>query len=195
MNIRELKTHDPKRFEKEYVKWCEHAFYPEWWDYIEEQFKAECEPMGIHIGEIRFSVSYCQSDYASFTGFVNMAEWMQHKGHDQQYLALWLDMQEFGARVALVHNRNTISYSSLDYSPGNCTASGVFSGLPDADWDELCVEQLAAEDWGDLVMDHVRELEHELYKRLRDEYEYMTSEEQFIEYCESSDVTFDTDEV
>ena len=46
-----------------------------------------------------------------------------------------------------------------------------------------------------LVLEHVRDLEHDLYRRIKAEYEYLTSAEQFIEYCESNDVTFDTEEV
>ena len=195
MNATELKATDPDRFDKEHQNWIEHGFYHEWWDGVEEQFKEECAAMGITVNAILFSLSYSQGDYATFTGPIDMAEWMKHKGYDLQYPVLYLDWKDYGASARLSHGRNTATYVSIDHTPGNCYPSGVFSDLPQEAWDELVEEQSAAEDWEQLVLEHVRDLEHDLYRRIEAEYEYLTSAEQFIEYCESNDVTFDTEEV
>ena len=45
-----------------------------------------------------------------------------------------------------------------------------------------------------MTQDWVDDVCGDLYRELRDEYEYLTREEQFIEYCEFTDVTFTTDE-
>ena len=84
--------------------------------------------------------------------------------------------------------------ANLDCSPGNCVPSGVFKDLPQEDWDALVEEQLAAEDWEQLILDQCEALASDLHSALVDEYEYLTSEEQFIESCECNDVTFDLEE-
>ena len=191
MNATELRAADPDRFDKEYQKWYEHSCHYGWWDCVEEQFIEDCNPMGIGVDKVQFSLSYSQGDYATFTGRVRMGEWMKHRGDDVKYHALYLAMQSYGATASLRHGRSTVTYVDLDYQPGNTYPEGVFSDLPQEAWDELCQEQLDAEDWDQLVLEHVRELEGDLYRIIEQEYEYLTSKEQFIEYCECNDVTFD----
>lgn len=191
MNATELKAADPDRFDKEYQEWHEHSCHYDWWDGVEEQFKEECGPMGIEVDKIDFSLSYSQGDYATFTGRVHMGKWMKHHGYDLKYHALYLSLQSYGSNAVLHHGRSIATYVDLDYQPGNTYPEGVFSDLPQEAWDELCQEQFEAEEWEQLVLEHVRELESDLYDRIEKEYEYLTSEEQFIEHCECNDVTFD----
>ena len=198
MNITELKEHDPKRFEREYWEWVKDEPYYEWWDFTYDRFVETAEAAGVSVDpkSITFSLSYSQGDGAEFSGYVDLAKWMELHGYADTYLALYLDASEYGAGCSVTnHGGGYGMRTSLDFYPGNCSPSGVFKDLPQEDWDALVEEQLAAEDWEKLILDHCDALAYDLYKQLQEEYEYLTSEEQFIEHCNANDVEFETEEI
>lgn len=191
MNVNQLKETDPRRFEKEYQKWMSNALDYEWWDFVYEQFQEDCQAHGfdVDLNRTYFSLGYCQSDHASFEAVIDFSAWMTKHGYDQKYLALWLDVQEYGDNVASY--RGNRAWVNFDYRPGYCNPSGVFSDLPVEAWDALCEEQWAAEDWEKLLLETCRELEDDLYRRLRDEYEHLTSEDAFVDSCMANETEFD----
>ena len=71
--------------------------------------------------------------------------------------------------------------------------SGVFSDLPQTDWEELVDAQADAADMEDSVLTWCKDLAHELYINLRDEYEWRTSKEAFLESCECNEITFEVE--
>lgn len=188
MDINELKEKHPDRFDREYQEWAAHDMGYDWWDGVYEMFREDCEPKGVHIDLSRtyFNLGYCQSDHAEIGGFIDFAAWMEANGYDKQYQPLYLDAKEYGANMTI--NRLGVLF---DYYPGNTYPQGVFADLPEDAWDELVEEQYKAEDWEKLLDETVKGLNHDLYKRLVQEYEYLTSEESFVEYCIANDVTFD----
>jgi hypothetical protein len=198
MNIHELKAQHPKRFEREYYSWLEGEPYQDWAEYLLEDFVREAEKAGVYVDikDVQYSISYSQGDGAAFNGLVVFAEWMKHKGYDEDYLPLYLDAKAYGTQVA-IHNRGYRGLNmsaSAEYYPGAGDPSGVFADMDPDDWTALCEEQWNANGWEDEVLDTCNDLAHDLYKQLRDEYEHQTSEESFIENCIANDVTFDEDE-
>lgn len=196
----ELRQRDPRRFEKEYYAWLQYAFAHDWLDYVYDDFIADCEKEGITVGpqSIQFSVGHCQSDYASFEGSVAIDEHMRRTGADQEYPALLLDAEDYRGYARWKHGYRHRGSGSvdLDYVPGNCYPSGVFADLPSEAWDELVEEQ-----WGAYVdrlegelTERFKDLEHELYQRLSDEYDHLSSEDSFVESCECNEVTFEIEE-
>jgi hypothetical protein len=71
---------------------------------------------------------------------------------------------------------------------------GVFEGLDQEAWEELVDQQISDLSIEDEVLAFCEELADKLYRALRDEYEYLTSEEMFIEHCEINEVTFEESE-
>lgn len=195
LTAKELKERSPSQFEREYWEWVSNSFSYDWWDGVYDCFVADCEPMGITVdpGRIYFSLSYSQGDYASFEGCIDLGKWMDHQGYSEKYLALRLDAEEFGA-YGHIRGQQNGTYVDLDYYPGQTSPTGVFSDLPQEAWDELVEEQFKAEEWDDHMSEQVRSLADDLYRRLQQEYEYLSSEEQFIESCECNDVTFYVDD-
>ena len=192
MNVHELKEKHPDQFDREYQKWYPNALtHYDWWDGVYEMFRNDCEPKGVHIDLSRtyFSISYSQGDHAEIGGYIDFAEWMKANGYDKQYLPLYLDAKEYCA-FADIARRGV----SLNYYPGNTRPSGIFSDLPEEAWDELVEEQWKAEDWEKLLDETVKDLNHELYKLLVQEYEYLTSESAFVEDCYANDVEFEVEE-
>jgi hypothetical protein len=207
ISARELLEQDPKRFQKEYSKWAEYAADYDWWDYTEERLKEQLASEGVTVEKIFFSLSYSQGDYATFSGYVNLDEWMAARKDGpltddtptfaEKYPALYLAVQDYGCRVTIETKHRSCGASvSMDYYGlyGNTSASGIFQNLDQDAWDELVQEQLDAADIERELQAYVDNISHQLYRDLRDEYEHLTSEESFIESCECNEVTFEIEE-
>lgn len=193
MDIHELRKTDPHRFELEYQQWVEHDFHYEWWDTMYEDFKKDMAKVGMWVNDKSFSLSYCQSDYAAFEGRLDMATWMRDQGYDEKYLPLVLDFEEYGAKAKVsIAMRGGYSYcADIDYCAGNTYPPGIFADMPYDDWTTLCVEMLDAEPWEEHVDKWLRDQCEELYNRLQEEYEYLSSEESFINACDANDIQFE----
>lgn len=190
MSLQDMRTKDPKEFQRRYYEWasagCDHY---DWWESTEEFFREDMAPLGLTVDKIHFSLSYGQGDYASVDGTLDMHLWMQAAGYGESHLALCLDAKEYAGywRVSASH-RGMVSVADIRYEPGNTRPSGIFSDLPQDAWDALVLEQYESEDWDKLATEWVRERCEELYRLLRDEYEYLTSEEAFIEWSKDNEI-------
>jgi hypothetical protein len=189
----ELRQLNPKSFQKEYSEWTECFGDHEWWEYVVEGFTEDVRHFGVSIGpnDVHFSVSYCQSDYAAFTGRIDIAEYMKAKGWDEIYPALYLAVVDCGDYATVSEMR---SYGRVCYDGaciGNTCPAGVFQNLDQETWDELVEEQYSSSGIEAELQSYVDEVCNDLYQRLRDEYAHLTSEEAFIEACECNEVTFE----
>lgn len=197
----ELQTADPRRFEKEYSKWVEWQ-----WDdmgYVEDiqaQFHARYAPMGIDITDLHYSLGYCQSDFASFDGRVNIAEWMKvvptcpdGPTYAERYPALYLAWQGDGGYMTIYGAANRRGWRA-DYQDdlvSNIAPCGIFANMPEEDWEALLIEQISEADLEREVLEYCKAIGRELYDSLVDSYESVTSEDAFIESCEAYEVTFE----
>ena len=193
---KELQTLHPKRFQEEYSNWREYALDYDWWEYVFEGFIEDVRPFGVTIGpnDLCFSLGYSQSDYAAFTGRIDVADYMQEKGWDETYPALYLAVKDCGDYATVSERR---SHGRVNYDGaciGNTYPAGVFQHLESEAWDELVSEQYYAAGLEDELQSYVDEVCNDLYDRLRDEYEHLTSEESFIESCECNEITFEIEE-
>lgn len=195
MNVHELKEKDPSGFQKEYEKWAQYALDYKWWDSVRDDFIEDCKPKGVRVDQGYFSLTYGQGDYAAFEGTLRLHEVMEHLKLAEPYPALYLAVKENGARVEVschYHNRSRIGevYAGLTY----CSPRGIFSDLDKDTWDALIEQQLEQSSLEEVLQSFVDGLCTDLYKSLRDEYEYLTSEEQFIEHCEANEIEFEGEE-
>ena len=211
MNTSELKAHltpselqcsDPDRFQKEYSKWCEYALDYDWWDGIEENFKRDVAAEGITVERIYFSVSYSQSDYASFEGQINVAEWMAantdlNQTYAEKYPALYLAIMDYGDYASVSDRTSRGGWPRVSFegnAVGNTEPAGIFAGLDNEDWDELVIDQYDAAGIEGALQSAVEAMCRKLYRDLQDACEYLTSEESFIESCEANDITFEIED-
>jgi hypothetical protein len=202
ITAKELQTHDPKRFQQEYSKWCEYALDYDWWYWAEEQLKERLAPAGVRIDRILFSLSYSQGDYATFEGRIDLYQWMEANMYgDQTYAekfpALHLALQDYGD-YATVNTWHRNGGARVNYDAnvvGNTYPSGIFSSLEQEAWDELIEEQQDMAGIEQALQDYVDGISRQLYRDLREEYEHLTSKESFIESCECNDITFETEEI
>lgn len=190
MNAAELKIADPKRFDKEYYKWCAHALNYEWWDYTVDMFKEDCAPKGVEVVDTAFSIP----GSAGFAGWVNVAVFMETSGLAEKYPALYLGVMDDGGRATVSLTRNSNMRVSYDSYAIQTAPSGMFSGLDQATWEELIESQEAEADLEAAIQEYCNDLGNELHTMLRNEEDHQTSEESYIGYCEANDITFDTEE-
>lgn len=199
VTAKELQTLDPKRFEREYYKWMEHAHDYEWWDCIEQMFTDMAAAHGARVDRISFSLSYSQGDYAWFEGRIDVSKWMHNVKYDNEHTfaeafpALYVAAVQDGA-YALVsksyRRRADVDYrSSMEFTEPD----GVFQHLDEETWRDLIAEQESDSDLEANVLDWVNARCDELYRALRREYDDISSEEAFIESCECNEVTFEVD--
>ncbi|RPJ30123.1 MAG: hypothetical protein EHM17_17265 [Verrucomicrobiaceae bacterium] len=193
----QLKEKDPKRFEKEYYDWCNHYPDHDWWDFIEEDLTEQVSPMGVRVDSIYFESHYRT---AGFNGHLTIAPWMQSQKLDEKWYPLWVAFEQDGGYVR-VSNNNRRSGFSLDWNDDiTCTVpEGVFSDMAQQDWEDMLQDQLMQSSIYSLIEDWINEQGHDLGTRLREAYEWETSEENFLDMCEANEVTFtyegDDDEV
>ena len=190
MNAAELKIADPKRFTKAYLKWAAHVLDYEWWDYTVEMFTEDCAPKGVEVVDTAFSIP----GSAGFEGWVNVAVFMERSGLAEKYPALYLGAVDAGGRAKVSVTRNSNMRVSYDSYVNQTAPSGMFSGLDQATWEELIESQEAEADLEAAMQEYCNDLGNELHTMLRNEEDYLTSEESYIEHCAANDITFETEE-
>jgi hypothetical protein len=198
VSVTELQKLEPKRFEREYWKWVEHHYWDgdctiEW--FLEKQ--NEIGILDIDSKDISWSGFYSQGDGLAFDARVDVLAFMRLKGYDKTHMPLYLDMENYGVRGDVSRSNRYGNYFSqganIDFAVGNCDPAGVFSGMEQEDWDELVYEQWRyfEDDLANEIHEYASDAARELYRALEEDYDYCTSEEQFIESCEINEVTFE----
>lgn len=189
----ELRDKDPAQFEKVLGSWREHALDYEWWDCIEEGFKEKCKPMGLAVDRIYFTGFYCQGDHAGFEGRVDLDGYMKHFKMDEEYPALYEAVVEDGSYLLAGYGRVHRGRAAFELyeSTHMVDPIGVFKGLDEEAWNELINDQWRDSKLEKLVTETCNDLCHDLHRDLEKEYEYLTSEESFIESCECNEVKFE----
>jgi hypothetical protein len=200
----ELKNTDRRRFDREYSKWSEWQWQDDW--YVEnthERFKEKYKPKGFEIEQLHYRISYSQGDFASFSGRVFLAEWMEATltckdgpSYAERYPALYIACSEDGSYMNITGEDDRRG-GRVDFQEGwyHVGPSGIFSQMSDEDWEELVSDQASEADLEAEIIAYCQCIGREIYDELRDSYEDATSEESFIESCEANDVTFEVEEI
>jgi len=214
MKIQELKECHPRVFQRLYDEWYPHANYYDWWDGTIEDAVTQGEERGFNIstnnsGRTSFYFSgFCsQGDGASWEGTIDVPKWVEWAKANGG--APFTDMQLLWMQEAW---RNDFLGTSLsvtargNYSHSNtmslnddleCTErhshevhEGVFKGM-DAETFVLTFRRMMGSEIEEEAIKAARAYADEYYKILEDEFEYLTSEEYFIECMEEYCCEFD----
>lgn len=193
VTAKELKELDPKRFKEEYYKWQEYAADYDWADWIKENFDAEMRGEGIKVDNFYWDISYSQGDGANFDGHAVVHEWMEaNPQYAEQYPALYLACKQDGSYVsARTGSRGQYVHFNLNESWWGTEPCGIFHMLDKDTWVELVEDQSGFLDVETEIKSTCERFMSEMYYKLRDEYEHITSEESFIESCECNEITFE----
>jgi hypothetical protein len=192
VDVHALKRLDPSRFEKEHQDFVSSIDW-QWWDYIESEFKREMQELDVTVDSITFEgLDWGHSD-ANWSGRINLASLMKRMGLDEQYLPLYLAVEADAAWVDVLFggSRKNSMDVVIRESTHYVVAQGIFAGLDEDEWDELISDQWREADIQGVAEKFVQEKADELLKRLQTEWDYISSEEYFIEGCEANEVKFE----
>jgi hypothetical protein len=219
--MEELKTYTYEQLTdeaKENVKqwWWEHGAEHEWWDCAYEDFKEDGKAFGFDVGKMHFSGFYSQGDGACWSGHIDVVAWLRSHTEDSIGREAWIQLinEDFtdknlpiGYSDGRYYHSGTMSIgywdSVLDGNGDDLTGSdallikdSIFQGMHYRDLMSLIMSDDACQyktmqDLAEAIEVSARDYADELYKQLREEYEYITGEENLIEMCNINDWRFD----
>lgn len=152
----------------------------DWWEYTYDEFKIEMQTKGITVNDIHFTGFYSQGDGASFTGRVDMIAFLKVHELEQRFMGatffagmgeLWADIDRGNSRY--YHENSVVVTVVVDsynnYEEGS-TRYEVYETMQEVmDNEHGVLEQE--------VTDLCKGYMQDLYSKLRDEYEALTSDE------------------
>lgn len=200
MNATEYRDSDPTGFQAAYHGWLEHALDYDWWEFVYDDFKERGGALGFDFDSFEFNGFYCQGSGAGGVGRTAVAPWMKLNGLDVEYFALYLACAEADAHIEFqIHasgGRDHVDWHSpIEYATdSDCTGVGIFEGLGAEEWATLVLEQEERADLPGIAHAQLADFFHDLHRALEAEYEYLTSEDAYIEYCGANDVVFEPHE-
>ena len=152
----------------------------DWWECTYEDFKIEMQTKGITVSDMNFTGFYSQGDGASFTGRIGMIAFLKVHELEQRFMAatffagqgeLYVDISRGSSRYYHEHSVNIdIQEDMYNNYEDDSTRYQVYETMQDVletEWKDLEEE----------VTDICRGYMQDLYSKLREEYEYLTSRE------------------
>lgn len=197
MNIHELKLKHPRQFDAEYYKWLAHEPSHCWWDTAYEEAKTDALPLGFRVDDIEFSGFYSQGDGAAWSGIVDIPKFIEV--NNLQEKPDWFLLYEL-VRIGCVYRRMEI------YTSGRMQmCSSGFADMCDDDYivDSgvlmgatigTLLEGVILWEMEGVMLDAAKDYASGIYNALMQEYDYLTSEESFVDYCEANEMDFLTEE-
>jgi hypothetical protein len=163
----------------------------DWWDVVYDNFIEYCLDKGIHVEakEISFSGFWSQGDGATFSGFVNTKG--IHKLVDMKYYPMTAKLIEEGGSVSFVWTPSGHGYNFPTIGPKMDSFEAVIGDdhpLVEV-WDQALDGEY--EMLHEFVQEEVNELCSYLYGKLREEYEYLISDEVVWESIETNGLADD----
>lgn len=196
LSVHELKATDPTRFAKEHQAWkCDDLGY-DWWDCVCEDAKTQGKEQGFDIRDIWFDLSYSQGDRAVWEGEVDLREFAKARGllTDPVWSAVLAVAGEgYADSIMKIYShglRSTMRAESMSVNLCVKIENGVYAGMDSQDLIDAVGGDAVFDDIEEDVLTAAEEFAGDIYYQLRDEYEHLTSEESFIEYCDCNEVTF-----
>lgn len=155
----------------------------EWWDCVYDDFKEDMEKVGIEVDDMSFSGFWSQGDGASFTGYMRPKPFFEH--HKLADSFPWIaKLIEMGGDFTLRIERTSHHYVHENTVSAELSFADMFTHvLPRDDlrsaiaeqWDNLLEVEYST--ICDTVTDIVRGYCRDLYRRLEETYDYLTSDE------------------
>lgn len=162
----------------------------DWWEYTYEYWAEKLIEKGIEPDDFRFSGFYSQGDGASFAGKLNLLQFLKAHNLTMEYPAATFFADDYlGARLF-----RSASHYSHEHTVNISTNFGDYNDYDEDDLryevyntmrDELNDETPELEE---TLIDICRGYMRALYSDLRDEYEYLTSDEAVWETIVANDL-------
>jgi hypothetical protein len=185
----------------------------EWWEGVYESAKEDGESEGFYIDKIFFSGFCSQGDGASWTGQVDVRQWLEVNEDDSIGLSAWCQLIQEGivSKFSKVEANNshychesTMQFS--DVEDGTEAFNDDFPLLLPSIFKGMSIENLfniiatdpdcqykGVDDITKAITESGKDYARDIYQRLREEYEYLCSEEMMLDHFNCNDYHFDED--
>lgn len=173
-----------------------------WWEHIYEDAKEQGKELGFQIEVIYFSGFYSQGDGASWSGAVDVITWLEKNKKDDPKAQILIELVEDGwinKRLCISTNWRYSHAGSMTYDDfemvepmeNSVVSRGILKDAPVEGLIEATRDMLEAlpED----ILESAKDYAWEIFKNLRNEYEYLCSEECITELCDANEYLFSKD--
>jgi hypothetical protein len=182
----------------------------EWWEGTYEMAKEDGKEKGFYIDKIFFSGFCSQGDGASWTGFVDVRQWLEENCADSIGVSAWCQLiQEdivtkniqVTANNAHYCHESTMSFVDVEDSTDEyhdqfeMVSPSIFKGMSVANLFDIIATDPAChykgvDDITTAIVKSGKDYAIDIYHRLREEYDYLCSEEMMIDHFEANDYHF-----
>jgi len=151
----------------------------DWYQYTYDEFKIEMQTKGITVDDMNFTGFYSQGDGASFTGRIDMIQFLKAHGLEEHYMGavffagqgeLYADITRGNSRYCHEHSAEATLIEDTYNNFDDETRFAVYTRM----------EEVLNDEWQELeeeVNKICRGYMQDLYRQLRDEYEALTTKE------------------
>jgi hypothetical protein len=185
----------------------------EWWEGVYESVKEDGYELGFCIDDIRFSGFWSQGDGASWLGQVDVRQWLEKHCADSIGVSAWCALiQEdvVSKHIQVTQNSNhyshheTMGFANVEdnvYDANDeheMVLPSIFKGMEVRHLfdiiatDDTCPYK-GVDDITTAIAISAKDYAKDIYIRLREEYEYLCSEEMMMDHFECNDYHFDED--
>ena len=173
--------------------------YDEWWDCVFADFREDMKAVGIDVTRMHFSGFCSQGDGACFEGsFDNAQTYLDHhhKGHYPMIRKLLEHEGEVYARCEhrghYYHENCTVFWVGSDTLTGMLPQPTEFHETIVEQWQSQLEDEIS--DLEDAVVEQWRVYMVDLYRKLEEEYDYLTSDEAVWDTIEANELDADEED-
>jgi len=185
----------------------------EWWEGVYESVKEDGYELGFCVDDIRFSGFCSQGDGASWLGQVDVRQWLEKHCADSIGVSAWCALiQEdvVSKHIQVTQNSNhyshheTMGFANVEDHTDEFTddwqmeLTSIFKGMEVQHLFDIIVTDdtcpyKSVDDITTAIAISAKDYAKDIYHRLREEYEYLCSEEMMMDHFEANDYFFDSD--
>jgi hypothetical protein len=160
----------------------------DWWDFVYDDCIEKLKSLGYYNIDIRFSGFYSQGDGASFTGNVDVLEWIRVNDKDVKYNGI---SKLIDNGVIDIYNNKIVRDNFGNYVHENTTSVFIDMYYKDgANVNRSNIDGILKDLEDDIYKHHV-DLNKEIYRSLEDTYDYLHSDQSVCDTLEANDYEFD----
>lgn len=170
-----------------------------WWDCVESDFIEDMKQVGIHVDKIYFSGFWSQGDGACFVGSLDNALTYLNHHHVDQFPMLRKLIEMGGTVWATSDHRGRYYHSSSVSINAECEAfwqcANPKSELQEAviqRWDGMVDKEIV--DFEAALAEQWRTYMNDLYTKLEEEYDYLTSDDAVWDTLVANDLIEEVEE-
>jgi hypothetical protein len=181
----------------------------EWWGSVYEMAIEDGKEKGFYIDKINFSGFYSQGDGASWSGFVDVRQWLEENCDDSIGVSAWCQLIQEDIVTKNIQvtqsgrysHEETMSFANVEDDSDNfpdeykIVQDSILKGMEVQHLFDIIVTDPTCpyknvDDITTAIAISGKQYARDIYARLREEYEYLCSEEMMLDHFDCNDYHF-----